>query len=136
MIVIVFRRWTVPEPGFTAVACRSEGCADGDAATVADDLFSALRTAVRDSRHGVLVSAGCLLGQSICGARATAPVVLVQRCNTERRPVGAGVRIGPLRTAADVEAVVAWLRSGALDPRRLPAHVLSLHCGMSAAPLN
>ena len=126
----------MPEPGFTAVACRSEGCGHGDPATVAEGLFAALRTAVRDSRHGVLVSAGCLLGQSVCGARATAPVVLVQPCDTERRPVGLGVRIGPLRTVADAEALVAWLRSGDLDPALLPAHVLSLHRRMTAAPLN
>jgi hypothetical protein len=126
----------VSEPGFTAVACRSEGCGNGDGATMAEDLFAALRTAVRDSRYGVLVSAGCLLGQSICGARATAPVVLVQPCDAERRPVGVAVRIGPLRTAADVEVLVAWLRGGDLDPGLLPAHVLSVHRGMTAAPLN
>jgi hypothetical protein len=126
----------VSEPGFTAVFCRSSGCGSGDRATVAVDLFTALRDAVRESRNGVLVSAGCLLGPSICGARATAPVVLVQPCDAERRPVGAAVPVGPLRTAADVETLTGWLRTGSLDPALLPAHLLVVHRRAVAAPLN
>ena len=126
----------MPDTGFTAVVCHSRACGSGDPATVAAGLFAALRAAVRESRHGVLVRAGCQLGPSICGSRATAPMVLVQACDAERRPVASAVRVGPLRTAADVDALTAWLRAGDLDPGLLPAHLLDLHRRAATAPLN
>ena len=126
----------MPETGFTTVVCQSPGCGHGDPRAVAGQLFAALRLAVRESRHGVLVSAGCLLGPSICGARATAPMVLVQACDAERRAVAPAMRVGPLRTVADVDALAAWLRAGDLDLGLLPAHLLTVHRRAAAAPLN
>lgn len=114
----------MPQPGFTAVVCRSARCGADDAGTVAADLFAALRAAVRESPLGVLVGTGCLLGPPACRARATAPVVAVQPCDAVRTPTGPAVGIGPLRTAADVDALVRWLRAGRLDPALLPAHLV------------
>jgi hypothetical protein len=122
--------------GFTAVVCRSVGCGASDPGTVAVHLFAALAAVVRASRHGVLVSTGCLLGPSACGARTAAPMLVVQPCDEERRPVGVAVRLGPLRTTADVDALVAWLRAGRLAADGLPAHLVGVHHRMAAAPLN
>jgi hypothetical protein len=126
----------VSEPGFTAVVCTASGCGRGDPGTVAAQLFGSLRAAVRASRLGVLVSTGCLLGRSACHVRATAPVVLVQPCDAGRKPVAAAVRVGPLRTAADVESLASWLRVGDLDPALLPVHLLEIHRRMAAAQGN
>jgi hypothetical protein len=63
-------------------------------------------------------------------------VVLVQACDARRRPTGVAVRVGPLRTSADVGALTAWLRAGRLDPAGLPARLLDLHRRAAAAPLN
>ena len=104
----------MPDTGFTAVVCHSRACGSGDPATVASGLFAALRAAVRESRHGVLV----------------------QACDAERRPVASAVRVGPLRTAADVDVLTAWLRAGDLDPGLLPAHLLDVHRRAATAPLN
>jgi hypothetical protein len=122
--------------GFTAVVCRSAACGRGDSGTVAEELFAALRDTVRRTRHGVLVSSGCLIGPSACRTRAPAPFVLVQPCDPERRPRGSAVHVGPLRTRADVETLVTWLRDGRLDAGLLPAHLLGVHRRMAAAPLN
>ncbi|OLT18589.1 hypothetical protein BJF78_00120 [Pseudonocardia sp. CNS-139] len=122
--------------GYTAVVCRATGCGRGNAGTVAAQLFTALQDAVRASPQGVLVSTGCLLGRSACAGRAVAPVVLVQACDADRAPVGTAVRVGPLRTAADVATVADWLRAGDLDARLLPAQLLGVHRQVAAAPLN
>lgn len=113
--------------GFTAVLCTARGCGTGDAGTVARPLVEALRSVVAGSEHGVLVSAGCLLGAAACARRPTAPVVVVQPCDADRRPVGGALGIGPLRTVADVATLGAWLRAGRLDPGLLPAHLLDVH---------
>jgi hypothetical protein len=99
-------------------------------------LIDALRGVVRSSRYGVLVTTGCLFGEAACGVRARAPVVLVQGCDADRMPTGPAVRIGPLRTGADVEVLASWLRAGHLDPGELPARLLDLHRRAAAAPLN
>ncbi|HEY4421025.1 MAG TPA: hypothetical protein VGN22_15990, partial [Pseudonocardia sp.] len=98
--------------------------------------IDALRGVVRGSRYGVLVTTGCLFGEAACGVRPRAPVVLVQACDQDRRPTGRAVRVGPLRTGADVDALVAWLRTGHLDPAELPSRLLDLHRQAVAAPLN
>jgi hypothetical protein len=127
----------VPEAaGFTAVLCSARGCGPGDSATVSRRLAATLREVVCSSRHGVLVGAGCVVGPSVCALRPTAPVVLVQPCDAERRPVRCAVRVGPLRTLADVEALGVWLRAGDLDPARLPAHLLDVQRRAAAAPAN
>ncbi|WP_433274097.1 hypothetical protein ACQPZA_24390 [Pseudonocardia xinjiangensis] len=122
--------------GFTAVLCTATGCGTGDEGTVAAPLLDVLRSAVRSSRHGVLVTTGCLFDGPACAMRATAPVVLVQACDARRRPTGVAVRVGPLRTSADVDALASWLRAGRLDPAELPARLLDLHRRAAAAPLN
>lgn len=109
--------------GFTALSCVSARCGVGDPATVGAEVVDALRTIVRASSHGVLVSAGCLLGTA-CASRAVAPVVVVQPCDEERRPVSGAVAVGPLRTTADVAVFATWLRAGDLDARLLPPHLL------------
>jgi hypothetical protein len=125
-----------PGAGFTAVVCTAQGCGIDDEATVAGRLVDALRGAVRVSKHGVLVTTGCLFGSAACGVRATAPVVLVQACDAERRPIGVAVRVGPFRATADVDVLVSWLRAGRLDPGALPARLLDLHRRAAVAPLN
>jgi hypothetical protein len=125
-----------PGVGFTAVLCSAPGCGVDDDGTVAGRLIDALRAVVRASRHGVLVTTGCLFGTAACGVRARAPVVLVQACDEERRPIGIALRVGPLRTTADVDLLVSWLRAGHLDPAALPARLLDLHRRAVVAPLN
>lgn len=91
-------------------------------------MVDGLRECIRQCRHGVLVSAGCLLGPLACHARAGAvaqagPLVLVQRCSTDREPVGAPLWVGPIVTEADVLAVRRWLVGGELTVTDLPAHL-------------
>lgn len=100
--------------GFTVVVCSADPCC------TAVPLLPALRAAVRATPHGVLISSGCTLGTLTCRTRATGSVVLVQPCDAARRPVGAAVRVGPLRTRRDVAEVVAWLRAGQLSAGALP----------------
>jgi hypothetical protein len=116
--------------------CAASACGAGDEGTVAGKLIDALRGVVRASRYDVFITTGCLFGEAACGVRARAPVVLVQACDPDRRPTGLAVRIGPLRTGGDVEALVTWLRTGHLDPAELPARLLDLHRQAVAAPLN
>jgi hypothetical protein len=122
--------------GFTVVLCTTSACGAGDEGTVAGKLIDALRGVVRASRYGVLVTTGCLFGEAACVMRARAPVVLVQACDPDRRPTGPALRIGPLRTSADVDALITWLRTGHLDPVGLPPRLLDLHWRAVAAPLN
>ena len=113
-----------PRSPYTALSCVAPRCGAGNPATVGTDVVAALREAVRTSREGVLVSAGCFLGSGICAARAVAPVVVVQPCDEERRPTSCALVVGPLRTSADVQSLGGWLRTGDLDPRLLPPHLL------------
>jgi hypothetical protein len=122
------------EAGFTAVVCTAPGCGVGDPATVAGHLVDVVRDVVGSSRHGVMVATGCLLGALACRFRPAAPLLLVQPCDTARRPTAPVLRIGPLRTTVDVDAVGGWLCTDRLDPRLLPAHLLTLHRRAAAAP--
>lgn len=115
-----------PSVGFTIVVCQSAGCRSGLG------LMPALRTLVRATPHGVLLSSGCTVGTLTCRCRVPGPVVLVQPCDEQRRPVGPAVHAGPLRTRSDVSDLIAWLRAGQLDPADLPWW-LRLNVGMSAA---
>lgn len=110
---------------YTALSCVAPRCGVGDPATVGTDVVEALREAVRTSREGVLVSAGCFLGSGVCTARAVAPVVVVQPCDEERRPTSCALLVGPLRTSADVQSLGGWLCTGDLDPRLLPSHLMA-----------
>jgi hypothetical protein len=61
-----------------------------------------------------MVSTGCLEKVLHCRSeRGVYPAV--QACGSDRRPVGGVLRLGPLATEADAEAVGAWLRAGMPD---------------------
>ena len=109
--------------GYTVVACAAVPCRGEPA----DDLRAVLRDCVAGSALGVLVVAGCTMGPTGCGLRPPGPVVVVQPCDAERRPMGAAVRIGPVRSAEDVDAVRDWLRAARFDPAALPARLTALH---------
>lgn len=118
--------------GFTLVLCGSGGCHND----VAAEVRSMLRGYVRSTRHGVLVVSGCNLSPALCRFRAEGPVLVVQPCDTERRPTSPLVRVGPIRTVADVVAVRQWLRAGSLDADALPRHLTGLHRNAFAAVTN
>lgn len=100
---------------FTLVVCASCHC---DTSSLTD----VLRRAVRGCPHGVMVSTGCL--QKVLHCRSDRGLhAAVQPCTADRRPTGAVVRLGPLVTAADAEAVGAWLRAGMPDDGTLPARL-------------
>jgi hypothetical protein len=87
-----------------------------------------LRECVRRNRHGVLVSAGCLLGRLGCHAlgvsgRRAGALVVVQRCSPDRAPIGPALWIGPLSTVEDVATVCRWLDAGDLTSTNLPARL-------------
>lgn len=96
---------------FTVVACRHHACEpNGDL-----PVLEMLAEAVRCCRHGVLVSATCplphacpgLAGRAALGAGAT---VFVQPCTTQdRSPYGPAVRLGPIRTMAELLDACAWI---------------------------
>jgi hypothetical protein len=109
--------------GYTVVACAAVPCRGEPA----DALRAALRDCVAGSAMGVLVVAGCTMGPTGCRLRRPGPVVVVQPCDAERRPLGAAVRIGPVRSAGDVDAVRDWLRAARFDPAALPARLTALH---------
>ena len=100
--------------GFTVVVCQADRCCSELA------LMPALRAAVRASAHGVLISSGCTVGPLTCRSRVAGPVVLVQPCDLQRRPVGPAVQVGPLQTRSDVADLVSWLRTGDHEVAALP----------------
>lgn len=111
--------------GFTIVVCRGSGCAHSELAVV-----DPLRTSIRRCPHGVLVISGCVLGPMLCrawnqaGADAQSVFALVQPCDTERRPAGPVVPVGPLRTRDDVDVLCRWLEAGELTRERLATRLL------------
>ena len=113
--------------GFTVVRCG--GCAgfpsgfeDGSAELPGVDevLLEGLRALVRDSGHGMLVTAGCPFGPATCAAREPGMLLLVQPCGADREPVGPVTVIGPVRGTDDVRAVTRWLVAGTFDAAALP----------------
>lgn len=97
---------------FTLVVCAS-------CHAETDGLLDGLRRAVRGCPQGVMVSTGCL--EKVLHCRSdSGPHAVVQPCTTDRRPAGAVVRLGPLVTGADAEAVGAWLSAGMPDDGTLP----------------
>ncbi|CAM5561235.1 hypothetical protein SALBM311S_01308 [Streptomyces alboniger] len=102
--------WARP---FTLVVC---GACD---AALAGRLREALRRVVRGCPHAVMVSTGCL--ETVLHCRSGRGLyAAVQPCAVDRRPTGAVVRLGPLATDADAEAVGEWLRAGMPDDGTLP----------------
>jgi hypothetical protein len=114
---------------FTLVVCTA--CRD----TADGQVVDALRRAVRDCPHGVMVATGCLDRFLHCrpgrGAYAA-----VQACAADRRPTGAVVRLGPLVTEADAAAVGAWLRDGMPDDGTLPDRFCAAPAPRHVARLN
>jgi hypothetical protein len=94
-----------------------------------------LRLAVRGCPHGVMVSTGCLERFLDC-RRQHGLYAVVQPCALDRRPSGAVVRLGPLVSAADSEAVGAWLRAGMPDDGTLPDRLRAAPAPGHVARLN
>lgn len=124
--------------GFTAVRCATcalmpsgfddDPDADGPGVVAAlpgidEVLVEGLSAVVRDSPHGVLVTAGCRFGPAACGSRRPGLLLLVQACDPARTPVSPVVLVGPVRSTDDVRAVTAWLQDGAPEPAALPARL-------------
>lgn len=122
----------VTATGYTAVVCTAPGCRT----PLSDELLADLRVAVRSSGSGVLVVAGCTLGAVVCRLRPSAPLVVVQPCDVQRRPIGPVVRVGPLRSRADVTELVRWLGRARFDVDDLPVRLAATHRGVGAAAVN
>ncbi|MEV1084746.1 hypothetical protein AB0I98_42155 [Streptomyces sp. NPDC050211] len=116
------------ERPFTLVVCAS-------CDTPVDRVLDGLRQAVRGCRHGVMVSAGCLEKVLHCRRRRGLYAV-VQPCTADRRPSAAVVRLGPLVTEADAEAVGVWLRLGMPDDGTLPDRLRADPAPQHVAHLN
>ncbi|MGW3151814.1 hypothetical protein ACWDG1_45905 [Streptomyces sp. NPDC001177] len=113
---------------FTLVVCTSCG-------QDADQVMNVLRRAVRECRHGVMISTGCLQGVLRCRGRLGLHAA-VQPCAVDRRPTGAVVRLGPLTTEADAEAIGTWLRTGMPDDGTLPDELRAAPAPQHIARLN
>ncbi|MGW1171747.1 hypothetical protein [Streptomyces sp. NPDC002550] len=114
---------------FTLVVCGS--CRAAARGRVMD----ALRRAVRECPHGVMVSTGCLARVLHCRRRRGLHAA-VQPCGADRRPSGVAVRLGPLVTEADAEVVGAWLRAGMPDDGTLPDRLRAAPVPQQVAHLN
>jgi hypothetical protein len=114
---------------FTLVVCGS--CHAAATGRVMDGL----RRAVRGCPHGVMVSTGCLAQVLHCRS-GRGLYAAVQACGVDRRPAGAVVRLGPLATEADAEAVGQWLRAGMPDDGTLPDRLRAAPAPRKAAQLN
>ncbi|MFJ8098089.1 hypothetical protein [Streptomyces griseofuscus] len=106
-----------PGHPFTLVACAACEAATGQ-------VMDELRRVVRDSPQGVVISTGCLRTVLDCAGRRGLHAV-VQPCTADRSPTGTVMRLGPLVTVADAEAVGAWLRAGMPDDGTLPDRLRS-----------
>ena len=60
----------------------------------------------------------------------------MQPCTADRRPSGSVVRIGPLVTEADAEAVGEWLRAGMPEDGTLPDRLRAAPAPWHFAHLN
>lgn len=111
------------ETGFTAVVCQH---CNTDAEL---PMLQSLRDTIRRCPHGVLLTSGCILGHLWCRAirsrtpRLAGPIVLVQPCTTERRPIGPAIPVGPLRTLEDLTALGRWLERAPHRNHGLPARL-------------
>ena len=93
-------------PPFTVVVCT--GCGAAEMA-----VLEALRAVVRRCRHGILVSAPCLLGPQVCQTRhGQGAVVMLQPCWPDRSPVGPAQWIGPITDSAELAELCDWIASG------------------------
>lgn len=112
---------------FTAILCHGPAC--GPDPEPDEGPLGALRECVRRNRHGVLISAGCLLDRLTCrtvagtAQRPAGPLLVVQPCRNDRSPIGPAHWLGPLSTPDDIAAVCRWLDAGDLSILALPAHL-------------
>jgi hypothetical protein len=107
----------VNDQPFNAIVCQAGPCAHQGGR-----LLQWLRAATWRCPHGVLIRTGCVLGAPRCQAgpsHDSGAYLLVQPCDTDRRPRGCAIGIGPVLSAADAAAVAAWLADGGLDAGRL-----------------
>jgi len=118
--------------GYTVVLCVAPGCRAGQP----NRATAALRDYVRSSRHGVLIVSGCSLGPATCRLRPAGPLVLVQPCDTHRRPIGPAIRVGPIRSDDDLIALQKWIRVARFDPTLLPPHLAALDLASPAVRHN
>jgi hypothetical protein len=118
-------RWDRP---FTLVVC---GSCEADT----DRVIDGLRRAIRGCPHGVMVSTGCL-GRFLRCRGQHGVHAAVQPCAADRRPTGAVVRLGPLVSEADADAVGAWLRAGMPDSGTLPDRLRAAPAAQHVAHLN
>jgi hypothetical protein len=114
---------------FTVIVCSC--CAAEPGLSV----LQGLRESIRRCRHGILVSAPCLLGKLTCAARTdgSGAMVLLQPCSTDRSPVGPPRWVGPITNPADTEAVRAWLERGDWNVGALPQRLRSQLNSVAAA---
>lgn len=113
---------------FTLVVCAS-------CHAETNGLMDGLRRAVRGCPHAVMVSTGCL--EKVLHCRSDRGLhAAVQPCTADRKPAGAVVRLGPLVTGADAEAVGAWLRAGMPDDGTLPDRLRAAPAPQQVAHLN
>lgn len=104
-----------PADPFTLVVCTYCHTEDSDSR-------DRLQRTVRSCPHGVMVSTGCLQKMLHCRSDRGLHAV-VQPCEVNRSPTGPLVRIGPLKTAVEVDAVAVWLEKGRPDDGTLPDHL-------------
>jgi hypothetical protein len=114
---------------FTLIVCGA--CRDAADGHVMD----VLRRAVRACSNGVMISTGCLDRFLHCRA-GRGLYAAVQPCAADRRPIGAVVRLGPIATRADAEAVAAWLQAGMPADGSLAESLLAAPAPRQAAHLN
>jgi hypothetical protein len=114
---------------FTLVVCTT--CRD----TADGKVIDGLRQVVRGCPHGVMVVTGCLDKLLHCRP-GRGLYAAVQPCAVDRGPTGAVVRLGPLATEADAEAVGAWLRAGMPDDGTLPERLRAAPAPRHVAHLN
>ncbi|MEU8029616.1 hypothetical protein AB0C13_13435 [Streptomyces sp. NPDC049099] len=123
---------TAPDPRgrpFTLVVCAA--CRDA----ANEHVMDVLRRAVRACPHGVMVSTGCL-DQFMHCRTGRGVYAAVQPCVADRRPTGAVVRLGPLASRADAEAVAAWLHAGMPADAGLPESLRAAPAPRQVAHLN
>lgn len=101
---------------FTLVLCTKCQSSLGQA------MLEQLRSTVRHTRHGVLVTTGCVLGEFTCLARQQGgdSVLILQPCSIDRAAEGPAIWIGAINSLDDLRIVCTWLRSGRWESNPLP----------------
>ncbi|WP_421845365.1 hypothetical protein [Mycobacterium sp.] len=84
-----------------------------------------LAATVSRTEHGVLVTAGCLLGEFTCLARRDVgkTVLMLQPCSVDRVACGPARWIGVTDNVDDLQIVCAWLERGNWERDHLPGRL-------------